>query len=138
MNLALVDTDTLSAFMTRNPRVLARAAAYMAEHERLSFSAMTRFEVLRGLEARRAVRRIQEFRGACSTAHITPITDAILDRAAVVYGELRRAGTLIPDADLIIGVTALELGYDMVTNNVRHFNRIPGLRVVNWLDAGGP
>lgn len=61
------------------------------------------------------------------------MTTEILDRAAAVYGELHRAGRLIPDADLIIGVTALVHGLEMVTSNVRHFTRIPGLQVVNWL-----
>ena len=103
----------------------------------LAFSEMTRFEVRRGLEARQARARIETFVSFCASCEVHPISPAVLDRAAVVYGELRRAGTLIPDADLIIGVTALELGYDMVTNNVRHFSRIPGLRVVNWLDVGG-
>jgi predicted nucleic acid-binding protein len=32
--------------------------------------------------------------------------------------------------DLIIGATALHLGFDIATLNVRHFQRIPGLHVV--------
>jgi predicted nucleic acid-binding protein len=33
-------------------------------------------------------------------------------------------------ADLIIGATALHLGFDIVTLNVRHFEAIPGLKIV--------
>jgi tRNA(fMet)-specific endonuclease VapC len=134
MNPALIDTDILSAILGRNPLAVARADEYVAQHRRLAFSEMTRFEVLRGFEAKQARRRIEVFQAACTGADVLPITIEILDRAAVVYGELHRAGHLIPDADLIIGVTALVHGLEMVTNNVRHFSRIPGLRVVNWLD----
>ncbi len=91
---------------------------------------MTRFEVLRGLYAKGATRQLEWFEEACIEAEILP---KILDRAAVIWGELHRAGRLIPDADLIIGVTALVHGLEMVTNNVRHFNRIPRLTVINWL-----
>jgi predicted nucleic acid-binding protein len=30
-------------------------------------------------------------------------------------------------------VTALSMGYSIVTNNFKHFNKIPGVKVVNWL-----
>jgi predicted nucleic acid-binding protein len=33
-----------------------------------------------------------------------------------------------PLADLLIGVTALELGYSVATDNLRHFQKIPGFR----------
>ncbi len=37
---------------------------------------------------------------------------------------------MIPFADLQIGVTALDLGYSVVTKNVRHFRMIPDLNVI--------
>ena len=54
--------------------------------------------------------------------------------AALRYGELRaaqeRRGTAISDADLRIASIALAR---VVTGNVRHFERVPGLTVENWL-----
>jgi len=40
-------------------------------------------------------------------------------------------GTAIGFEDLVIGATALYLGYDVVTYNVRHFELIPGLKIVS-------
>jgi predicted nucleic acid-binding protein len=37
---------------------------------------------------------------------------------------------VVPFADLLIGVTALSLGYSVLTINARHFARIPGLPLV--------
>ncbi len=135
MNPSLLDTDVVSRINRGDPIAVTRAAEYVGMHLHLSFSQMTRFEVLRGLFAKRATRQIEWFEEACTKAEILPITTEILDRAAVIWGDLHRAGRLIPDADLIIGVTALVHGLEMVTNNVRHFSRIPGLTVVNWLEA---
>jgi tRNA(fMet)-specific endonuclease VapC len=59
--------------------------------------------------------------------------------AARIYGriraELARSGTPLAHADLTIASIALARDLTVVTANVRHFGRIPGLRVENWLDA---
>lgn len=59
-------------------------------------------------------------------------------RSAVVYGELRadleRRGTPVGDSDTRIAAIALVHDLTVVTANVRHFERVPGLAVENWLD----
>ncbi len=50
--------------------------------------------------------------------------------AGKIDGEQQSRGIIIPFGDLLIGATALEVGYSMVTANVRHFRLIPGLTVV--------
>jgi len=56
--------------------------------------------------------------------------------AAITYGQARstleRAGTPIGPLDNLIGAHALSLGMRLVTNNMREFQRIPGLSVENW------
>lgn len=53
-----------------------------------------------------------------------------------VFGELkaqlRQAGQTVGDADLFIAATALSSGRVFVSNNTRHFGRIPGLTLENW------
>ena len=51
-------------------------------------------------------------------------------RAGQIDGESQARGIRIPLPDLLIGVTALELGHSVATANVRDFRRIPGLSVV--------
>ena len=46
---------------------------------------------------------------------------------------LDRAGTRIGALDLLIAAQAAALGLTVVTNNLREFRRVPGLRVENWL-----
>lgn len=50
--------------------------------------------------------------------------------AGKIDGEQQSQGIIIPFGDLLIGATALEVGYSLLTVNVRHFERIPGLSVV--------
>ena len=50
-------------------------------------------------------------------------------RYATVLAELRRAGNVISTHDLMIGAAALANGYDVLTHNLRDFERIPSLTV---------
>ena len=43
----LLDTDILSELLKQHPLVLQRVRTYLAEHERLAFSIITRYELLR-------------------------------------------------------------------------------------------
>jgi predicted nucleic acid-binding protein len=49
--------------------------------------------------------------------------------AGKIDGNLQAKGTRIPLGDLLIGATALELGYSVATHNIRHFEAIPDLTV---------
>ena len=64
------------------------------------------------------------------------ILDVGLDEA-LLAGELlaglSSTGQKIDVEDVLIAATALTQGFTVVTNNVRHFERIPGLRVEDWL-----
>lgn len=52
-----------------------------------------------------------------------------MERFAGIRGDLRRRGQLIPDLDLLIAATALHHDLTLLTRNVRHFDRIPELRL---------
>jgi predicted nucleic acid-binding protein len=56
--------------------------------------------------------------------------DATLLGVVLDSSEQAAQGINLPLADLIIGATAVELGYAVATGNLRDFKRIPGLRVV--------
>lgn len=60
------------------------------------------------------------------------VTPAIMDIFGSLKADMRKNGTPIDDFDLLIGATALTMAYRVVTNNERHYSRIPGLEVVNW------
>jgi tRNA(fMet)-specific endonuclease VapC len=71
---------------------------------------------------------------------LEPLEIADFDRgAARVYGRLRAqleaAGTPVGPLDTQIAAQALSLGVTLVSNNVREFERIPDLNLVNWVRA---
>jgi tRNA(fMet)-specific endonuclease VapC len=129
----LLDTDILSAVMRQQAAALAHARAYLAVHHHLTFSIITRYEILRGLHAKKATAQLAAFDRLCSVSTILPLTDAIVVRAATIYADLHQRGTLIGDADILIAATGLEHGLIVVTNNESHYQRIAGIQLENWL-----
>jgi predicted nucleic acid-binding protein len=66
----------------------------------------------------------------CRDMEVYPLTLEIAQLAGRVEGEQAACGVSIAFEDLLIGTTALHLGYGVLTLNARHFQLIPGLSVV--------
>ena len=133
MSLAILDTDMLAeAFKSKNSVVVGHAADYFDAYGQFVFSAMTRFEVIRGLRQKRSPRLNQRFDELCRRSLVLPIGDDVLDRAADLWVVARRGGHPHRDADLIIAATALVHARTLVTGNTPHFAWVPGLTLMNW------
>jgi predicted nucleic acid-binding protein len=63
---------------------------------------------------------------------VYPYTKETAMVAGKLDGEQQSKGVVIPFGDLLIGATALLLGYSVLTINLRDFRRIPGLNVVQF------
>ena len=64
---------------------------------------------------------------------VLPIFPAWSDYGSI-KASLETKGERIDDFDLLIGATAIANGLTMVTDNVKHLGRIPGIKLENWVD----
>lgn len=128
----LIDTDILSLLMRKSPTVAANAKLYLAEHNHLSISVITRYEILRGLTVKGARKQAARFEDFCMENEVVPINDEVVLRAADIYADLYKRGELIGDADILIAACAMVRKCGIATNNEGHFNRIAGLHLTNW------
>jgi predicted nucleic acid-binding protein len=81
-----------------------------------------------GTEKRQAARQ-RFLDDLLSGLPVHPVTVSLALRAGKIDGLLQAQGKRVALADLLIGVTALALGYAVATHNVRHFGMIPDLIV---------
>jgi tRNA(fMet)-specific endonuclease VapC len=131
--LGLLDTDILSEIMKgKNPFIEQHATEYLRTHGRFRFSVITRYEILRGLKAKQAVRQIALFEDGCNRSYLYPVTDEIVVQASEIYAYLHQKGLLISDADILIASTALVHNLTLLTGNTDHFIRIPNLLCKSW------
>ncbi len=134
MKKALLDTNIVSAFIRGQEAVLSYARNYLQLHERFTLSTVTYYEIARGIKAISSREKYSIFRKFMAECELIDFDRRIADRAAQIYSTLRRKGLLVEDADILIAATALEHDLNMVTGNTRHFMRIEGLTLENWLE----
>jgi len=127
----LFDTDAISELL--RPRPAARFVDWLATVPRSEqfTSAVTVGELFKG--AYRSVDRERHLENI--EARVLPAVTVLPYElsAARVFGRIRadleQRGEILPDADLQIAAIAVYHGLELVTGNLRHFERIDGLRV---------
>ena len=133
MDEALLDTDILSEVLkAKNKQVLNVAQQYLDQHQRFAFSAITLYEILRGLRASQATRALRAFLELAKNSNVLPVSLPVLHRAADLWADAGKGGYPRNDADLIIAATALESGRVLVSGNAPHFSWISGLSLADW------
>ncbi len=127
----LLDTDTLIYSLKGEPAVLANFKKHAAAPK--AVSVITYGELVFGAQgSQRITENLAKVYRLKEIFPLVDVTPAIMDIFGALKADLRKNGTPVDDFDLLIGATALTIGYCVVTNNERHYAKIPGLEVVNW------
>ena len=131
--MKLLDSDTSVEHIRGNEQVLARLAVELGD---VATTLITAGELYYGA----AKSRDPEVGGASVDAFLLHFPPLTLDRASArIFGDLKsgleREGQRLPDADLLIASICLAHGAVLVTGNRRHFDRIPGLTIEDWIDG---
>ena len=128
----MLDTNTCIYVIKNRPAALRERFDQLAES--LCISTITLGELLYGVEksARRSqnLQAVQQF---TTRLEVMPFSVKAAAHFGQVRAELARLGTLCGAYDMLIGAHARSEGLMLVTNNTREFQRIPGLRVDNWV-----
>jgi len=131
MTVYLIDTDIIIYSLKGNTTV----ADHLRRHrtDPIMISVITYGEMVYG------ARKSNQTERNLATAHrvaeiypMLPVTQSVIETFAGIRASLETAGTPLDDMDLLIGATALSHNLTLVTNNEKHFSRIPGLSVENW------
>lgn len=131
----LFDTDVVTNPLKPRPSraLLTRLAALTAEQQHITTITLGEIVYGAGRSNRPAyhLERLQQL--ILPQVQVLPFDDA----AAYCYGMLRaqleEKGAPMACADLQIAAIALSRGLILITGNTRHFGRVPGLRLENWL-----
>ena len=127
----LLDTDTLIYSLKGESAVLDNFKKHAAEPK--AVSVITYGELVFGAQgSQRITENLAKVYRLKEIFPLIDVTPAIMDIFGALKADLRKNGTPVDDFDLLIGATALTIGYCVVTNNERHYAKISGLEVVNW------
>lgn len=129
--MIFLDTDMCIELLRGNRHILEKGRECGDE---VAVAFMTAAELFYGAEKSRHRRDnltlVERFLLSVRVLH----TDSdIARRFGQIKAHLSRAGTVLADADMLIAATALSRDAMLVTGNLRHFQRIDGLKIDNWL-----
>jgi predicted nucleic acid-binding protein len=141
---ALLDTDTLSELCRGNPRVVDRARSYLETHGRLTTSAITVFERLRGYElaiheGKPFDRQRQSFEALVAACVVLPVDNGAAAVAAKIWGRAVRS-LRQHLGDILIASVAISRQMPLITRNRRDFEALAkgarlDLHLVDWTRA---
>ena len=130
----LADTNILGYFSRNSSAALQESMLAALKKQEVAISAITRAEAQFGLallqpddKRRRTVDLLlNEF-------PVLPWTLEAADRYGDIAAHLQQTGQPIGVMDTQIAAHAVVLGLSLVTHNTRHFKRVPGLRLADWM-----
>lgn len=126
----LLDTDSVSFALRGHGQVGARLQAQRPSD--LGISVITLAELRYGADrkgSRKLHGLIDTFAEAVEVVSFDEAAAAEFGRIGSILAE---RGTPIGEFDVLIAAHAVALRRTLVTNNVRHFSKVPGLSVENW------
>jgi tRNA(fMet)-specific endonuclease VapC len=133
----LLDTNILIYWIKTKPPQVAERINTLAEEDSLAMSFITWAELLQGAEG--SQRRQATLQQLDALSRLVPVLypegPAICRHYAEQATALRCRGTPIGANDLWIACHALAIDATLVSHNVREFQRIEGLQLVDWAES---
>jgi tRNA(fMet)-specific endonuclease VapC len=131
MALFMLDTDTVSFALRGVGEVGARLAT--EKRSTLCLSAITVAELRFGADKRGSRRIHRAIDGFLSGVDVVTFDADAAAAFGRIAADLAGSGIPIGQMDTLIAAHALSIGATLVTNNRRHFSKVAGLRVENWM-----
>lgn len=128
----LLDTDIIIYVLKGRPDVTAHLEKHTGSP--MAMSVISLMELYFGAQRSRQVEsNLARVRTLEHSFRIMVADGSIAATFGSLKARMAAAGSILDDFDLIIASTALAYNFTLVSNNERHFRRIEGLKLVNWV-----
>jgi len=130
----MLDTN-ICIFTIKNKPQVAREA-FNRHHGQMAISTVTLMELIYGAEkSAHPERNLSIVESFAARLEVLDYDSRAAEHSGQLRAELAMAGTPIGPFDQLIAGHARARGLVLVTNNLREFQRVPGLRMEDWLDT---
>lgn len=128
----LLDTNICIYIINRRPEAVFEHFAGL-QAGTVGISSITGGELHYGVSKSGSARNRRALEKFLAPLDVLPFDDAAMREYGRVRTHLEKKGTPIGSLDMLIAAHALALDVVLVTNNLREFKRVPGLRLENWV-----
>ncbi|WP_338654480.1 type II toxin-antitoxin system VapC family toxin [Methylophilus sp. DW102] len=129
----LLDTNIISDLI-RNPSGAAARHIEQVEAKDIFTSIIVAAELRYGCAKKGSVKLTEKVENLLATIMVLPLENPVDTEYGRIRAELEVAGQTIGMNDLLIAAQAYTLNLRLITDNLREFSRIRGLKVENWLE----
>ncbi len=127
----MLDTNILIYAIKNRPKKVRET--FKSHSDYLSMSSVTLGELIYGAERSvQVTRNLQDIESLAARMDVLPFDYLAATHFGQLRAELMRKGKPIGPYDSMLAGHARSLGLILVTNNMREFKRVSGLRVENW------
>jgi predicted nucleic acid-binding protein len=127
-----LDANIISYYLKGNEKVREKADKE-AENDNIIIPPFAYFEVKKWLMEVNSKTKLQAFEKLFEKHGIDIIEKETLDVSLSMYIKLRKKGITVDDGDLLIAAYCMLNNCILVTNNLKHFENIENIQVVNWI-----
>lgn len=129
----LLDTNTCIYFLNGSSQNIITRMKKLSPSD-IKLSSVTVAELFFGAEIGKTKKKNRIIvEGFVSNFEVIPFDERCCQTYAKIRASLEKSGSLVGPMDLLIAAITLAHNLRLVTNNIKEFRRIRGLRVENWV-----
>jgi len=120
--MIFLDTDIISYYFNANTIIRDKIIGVIDSGDNVCMTVINVYEILRGFKWKNNKKKEDIF----------TIDNDVINIASSIYAKLRINGKTIGDADILIAAIVMKNKGILVSNNIKHYENIDGLELVNW------
>lgn len=132
LNSFTLDTDVVIEILRGNEVVIKRMKT-LSPDTFIYVTGLTIYELYKGVLYIGSKKLEHDLEKFIDSIEVLQLDSYIERKAGEIFAHLKKKGELINDADILIAATVLANDSVLVTNNVKHFDRIKDLKLENWI-----
>jgi len=125
--MVCLDTDIIIDFFKKKKWAVDKISDMYNENIKISTTSINTFELFKGAFRTNQNKAIQSLKEYISNIDVYEFDIGASEKAAEIFELLRSRGELLDIADIMIAAIAIKNNESLLTKNIKHFNRIPGL-----------
>jgi tRNA(fMet)-specific endonuclease VapC len=126
-----LDTNIITYYLKGNEKIQEKVDRE-AENDNIVIPPFAYFEIKKWLLTANSKNKLLAFEKLLEEYGIETLDKATLDLALSIYTKLRKTGITVDYGDLLIAAYCIHNNYVFVSNNLKHFENIENIQVVNW------
>ena len=130
-----LDTNIIIRYLRNEPIIENNFDDAALRDYEMIIPKMVDYEIRRGFSITPSPKKEAGYKVLVEQCPVTEMDEESWEKAIQIYKELYKKGFTVGEMDVLIAAFCLVHGYALVTNNIKDFKNIDGLKLVDWTQS---